>query len=159
MGTLKRCGLILALITLLTGCSRSLKVYTIVAVNDDTFTVTDGEFLYDYGEELTMTGRNLKGLLPIRELSSYGTTYHLTHLELNKYTGELKDAAAYCNYLNSCGFEQSTIEYRDNYLDMKLSNSSTEEVRVLYLGNSVVRIFYKSALSSNLFPPYINKEE
>lgn len=160
MGSLKQCRVILLLLVfLLTGCTPRLDVYTVVQVNDDIFTVTDGKLLYSYDGELTSSRREYKEVTPIREISSYGTSYVLSHLELNKYTGELKDAAGYYNYLIANGFECTSMVYYDNYLDIKLSSNDVEEVRILYLGNSIVRIFYRNASNSNLFPPYINKEE
>ena len=159
MGTFKHCGLVLLLLILLTGCSRELEVYTVVGVNNDILTVTDGELTYNYDGELTSAKKEHTALIPIAEISTYGTSYSLKHIELNKYSGELKDAAGYYNYLLECGFRCTTLIYSNDYLDAKLNHIEGDEVRILYLGNSVVRIFYRNASNSNLFPPYINKEE
>lgn len=160
MGTLKRCGIVLLCALLLTSCSKKLDVYTITEINNDTLTVTDGELTYLYADgELTSAKKQYLTLTPIAEISTYGTSYSLKHIELNKYSGEMKDAVAYFNYLIEVGFKCNIMQYSSDYFDAKLYNINGEEVRVLYLGNSIVRIFYRNASNSNLFPPYVNKEE
>lgn len=130
-----------------------------VGVNDDILTVTDGELTYTYDGELTSAKKEYTELIPVAEISTYGTSYSFKHIELNKYSGELKDAASYYNYLMECGFIGASLIYSNDYLDAKLNHINGDEVRILYLGNSIVRIFYRNASNSNLFPPYINKEE
>ena len=160
MGKVKHCCWLIALLLLLTGCSRELDLYTVVEVNNNTHTVTDGELLYSYNEYgLSILKKEFQEVTPIKPLSSYGSSYTLTHKELNKYTGTLEDAVGYYNYLLSKGFITDRIEYRHDYLDAKVSDTTGEVIRVVYLGSDIVRVFYKSPSNKNIFPPYIHREE
>lgn len=160
MGTLKHCGLILLLLLLLTGCEQRLDVLTVVGVYDDQLKVTDGglTYLLDEEGELTSPKKEFKQIESIAPLSSYGTEYSLKHTELNRYQGELKDAIAYYNYLINDGFESVSLTYYANYFDALVTYPDGDEVRILYLGNSIVRVFYRNTSNSNLFAPYINEE-
>lgn len=151
------CGLILGCVLLLTGCTTPAKVYTVVEVNNEGYTVVDSSNnLYQANsacEIIGATGQNYLSLEPIAPLSSYGTHYNLNNIELSSYSGKLKDAAAYCNLLQQEGYTVSNILYNSQQLDVKLSTTE-DEVRVLYLGGDVVRIFYKNFSENILFPPY-----
>ena len=159
MGRVKHCCWLILTILLLTGCSNSLNLYTVVGIVDDTYIVTDGELLYEYKEELTILRKEFKEVNPVRPLSAYGKEYSLKHLELNKYEGDMKDAVAYYNYLLDENFTTDRLEYYFNYLDVKVSNDMGEEIRVIYLGSDIVRVFYKTPSNKNLLPPYIHREE
>ena len=149
--------LLLSFVVLLTGCTKPTKVYTVVEVNNEGYIVADSSnnlFQTDKENNITSAmGQNYLSLAPVAPLSSFGTEYNLSNIELATYSGNLADAAAYCNRLQQEGYAISDIKYNSQVLDIKLSTDA-DVVRVLYLSGDTVRVFYKNFYESVLFPPY-----
>ena len=142
---------------LLSGC-KTLNVYTVVGVENDTYTVYDNSLCYTYDGSLSegfMPSTNVSNILPIE---SYGTSFNLEFEEHCKYSGSLLDAIGYYNLLVSKGYSRESIVYNSTYLDAVLISTEGDKIRILYLGNQTVRVFYKSTANKRVFPPYIFEE-
>lgn len=160
MVKVKHCRLIGLLLStiILTGCN-TLDVYTVVGVNNDAYTVCKDELCYTHDGELSTGFKDTKYSSNVLPLDSYTSNHALTFEEHCKYNGSFLDAVGYRNLLVSKGFKEESVQYTSNYLDTTLASLDGDTVRILYLGNQTVRVFYKSTENKNVFPPYIFEEE
>lgn len=162
MERIKYCWLAVTILIalLMSGCSSTLHICKVTEVNNNQFIVTDGEFLYTFdGESLGSPVKVVKDAVPLQPIESYGESYSLTNIELSRYNGTMDDAAGYYNKLVSEGYRADSLFYTANSLDAKLSSKEGDEIRIVYLGNSTVRILFRNISDLNVFPPYINEGE
>ena len=156
-----RWTIVILCILLFSGCSSTLRLYTVAEEHSDYLVVKDANgIIYNYNpttNELT-ADRTDKRVSAIQALQSYSTAYNLSHIDLNKYAGTYTDALCYSNYLVTQGYTISNIDLTSTTLDILLKGTD-DAVRVLYLGSDVVRIFYQDNLNKNYFPPYIIEKE
>ena len=143
---------------LLSGCTSQLDIYTITGIEDDAIECCDyNKQVYDYdGENFLPKGQN-NLITTIAPLDAFTTSYDITHVDLNKYTGKLEDAIGYYKYLMEDGYESIHLLYNYQTFDCLLQKD-TVRLRILYLGSDVLRIFVKDDSKSVKFPPYINSK-
>lgn len=152
------CWLALLSALLLSACKNTeLQVLSVVEQNNTGYIVTDGTTAYSYNGEFEILGNQYLSMRPIKPLSSFSSDYSLKHIELSSYSGTLQDAIGYYNFLLSIDYTVTSLTYNANCFDVLLT-SNTDEIRVLYLGSDVVRIFYKNFEDSSALPPYIYRK-
>lgn len=151
--------LLLLSVLLLTGCSSKLTLYTVTSYENGSYKVINGDTLYTYDDSgLNQPVKIVNIPKACKPIDEYSPVYTLVHKELSQYIGTMQDAAGYYNKLLNEGFQQTTLTYSSSTLDAKLINEVGDEIRIIYLGNDLVRILYRNISNSNIFPPYINEE-
>ena len=154
------CWLIVIPLILLTGCKPAkLNIYSIIEINDTGYIVSDGTNAFEYQNGVyTHLGIQYTTYKAIKPLEQFEPTYRLIHKDLSSYTGTLQDAAGYINYLLTLDYTVESTLYNSSTLDVLLT-SERDEIRVLYLGGEVVRVFYRNFVDGSSMPPYIYVEE